>query len=60
MGEGMRKEFLGGVTKEKQAVNAFVASNSENALKTKPKVRTNRAIFALRDEVVISCILSFV
>ncbi len=35
------QEFLGGVGKdEKKAVRAFVSANSENALKTKPKVRT--------------------
>ncbi|CAO1598804.1 hypothetical protein XANCAGTX0491_002564 [Xanthoria calcicola] len=34
----MRKEFLGGTSKEeKKAVEAFVEQNKENALKTKPK-----------------------
>ena len=38
--ERMRKEFLGGVSKnEAKAVEAFVGANAENALKTKPKVR---------------------
>lgn len=37
---GLRKEFFGGIPKdEKQAVKAFVNQNTENALKTKPKVR---------------------
>lgn len=36
---GLRKEFLGGIPKdEKKAVKAFVNQNTENALKTKPKV----------------------
>ena len=35
----MRKEFLGGIAAvEKKAVKAFVGMNTENALKTKPKV----------------------
>ena len=35
----MRKDMLGNVPKnEAKAVKAFVSSNSENALKTKPKV----------------------
>lgn len=37
--DGVRKEFLNGVPKsDAKAVKAFVSSNSENALKTKPKV----------------------
>ena len=36
----MRKEFFGGIgPDEKKAVKAFVGMNTENALKTKPKVR---------------------
>ena len=39
MGKDMRKEFLGGVKEdEKKAVKAFVGMNTENMLKTKPKV----------------------
>ena len=41
MDERLRKEFLGGATKAK-ASKAFVSCNSENALKTKPKVRNYR------------------
>lgn len=37
----LRKEFLGGIPKDdKKAVNAFCGQNQENALKTKPKVRS--------------------
>lgn len=40
MAPDMRKEFLGGIgPDEKKAVKAFVGMNTENALKTKPKVR---------------------
>ncbi len=40
----MRKEFLGGVSKdEKKAVKAFVEQNKENALKTKPKVSLKKS-----------------
>lgn len=36
----MRKEFLGGVSKdEKKAVKAFIDVNSNDMLKTKPKVK---------------------
>ena len=36
----MRKQFLSGVPNdERKAVKAFVKTNAENALKTKPKVR---------------------
>lgn len=36
--EGLRKEFLGGVSKdEKKAIKAFTAQNADNALKSKPK-----------------------
>ena len=36
---GIRRHFLGGIgDEEKKAVKAFIGSNSENALKTKPKV----------------------
>ncbi|KAI9838975.1 MAG: hypothetical protein M1819_004183 [Sarea resinae] len=36
---GLRKEFFGGIPKnEKNAVRAFIGQNTENALKTKPKV----------------------
>jgi len=36
----MRKHILGGIPKdEKKAIKAFAAQNTENALKTKPKVR---------------------
>ena len=39
MAPDMRKEFLGGIgPDEKKAVKAFVGMNTENALKTKPKV----------------------
>ena len=42
MDSRLQREFLGGETKsEAKAVKAFVSSNSENALKTKPKVRTH-------------------
>ncbi len=35
----LRREFFGGIPKdEKKAVKAFVNQNTENALKTKPKV----------------------
>lgn len=41
MEPGIRKEVLGGMPKdEKKAVKAFLSQNSESALKTKPKVRT--------------------
>ncbi|KAI1626710.1 hypothetical protein EDD37DRAFT_676358 [Exophiala viscosa] len=33
----MRKQILGGASDERKAIKAFVAQNSENALKTKPK-----------------------
>lgn len=37
--EGLRKEFLKNApNNDAKAVKAFVASNAENALKTKPKV----------------------
>ena len=40
MAPDMRKEFFGGIgPDEKKAVKAFVGMNTENALKTKPKVR---------------------
>lgn len=36
----MRKHILGGIPNdEKKAIKAFAAHNSQNALKTKPKVR---------------------
>lgn len=39
MDAGLRKEFFGGIPKdEKKAVKAFASQNTENALKTKPKV----------------------
>lgn len=42
MDEKMRKAFFPGVlASEGQVVKAFVASNSENALKTRPKVSTS-------------------
>ncbi|KAI9701226.1 MAG: hypothetical protein M1836_001895 [Candelina mexicana] len=35
---GLRREFFGGISNDpKKVVKAFVSSNSENALKTKPK-----------------------
>lgn len=38
-GAGLRKQLLGGIVNdEKKAVKAFCSQNSENALKTKPKV----------------------
>lgn len=41
----MRKEFLEGAPKnEAKVVKAFVAANKENALKTRPKVRTSHLI----------------
>lgn len=40
MQEHLRKEFLSGAATEAKIVKEFVSSNSENALKTKPKVRT--------------------
>ena len=40
MAAELRKEFFGGIgPDEKKAVKAFVGMNTENALKTKPKVR---------------------
>ena len=37
--DGMRKHFLGGAPKnDARIVKAFVASNKDNALKTRPKV----------------------
>lgn len=46
MDGGMRKEFLGGISKDEgKAVKAFVKANAENALKTKPKVRHYRLLF---------------
>jgi len=39
MGADMRREFFGGIkADEKKAVKAFVSMNTENMLKTKPKV----------------------
>ena len=39
MEPGLRKEFFGGIPKdEKKVVKAFANQNTENALKTKPKV----------------------
>lgn len=39
MDDGIRKVYLKGAPKhEAKVVKAFVASNAENALKTKPKV----------------------
>lgn len=39
MGDGVRKEFLAGAPKsDEKVVKAFFKSNSENALRTKPKV----------------------
>lgn len=39
MDDRMRREFFAGAAKnERKVVKAFVAANSENALKTKPKV----------------------
>ncbi|KAI9721270.1 MAG: hypothetical protein M1812_002432 [Candelaria pacifica] len=36
---GLRREFFGGISNDpKKVIKAFVGSNSENALKTKPKV----------------------
>ena len=44
MNGDMRKEFLGGIKPdEKKAVKAFVGMNTENMLKTKPKVRASPA-----------------
>ncbi|GAB7359898.1 hypothetical protein MBLNU230_g7425t1 [Neophaeotheca triangularis] len=38
MGDGVRKEFLAGAPKsDEKVVKAFFKSNSENALRTKPK-----------------------
>jgi len=40
----MRSQILGGIANdEKKAVKAFAGQNSENALKTKPKVRREHA-----------------
>lgn len=42
LGETIRKEFLGGVKKNDAAVvKAFVKSNNDNALKSKPKVTSS-------------------
>lgn len=38
--DALRKDFLGGAGTESKAIRAFISGNSENALKTKPKVRT--------------------
>lgn len=41
----MRSQILGGIPNdEKKAVKAFAGQNTENALKTKPKVRTERPL----------------
>jgi hypothetical protein len=49
--DGLRKEFLKGAPKnDAKAVKAFVASNAENALKTKPKVSPHLSL--LRSIVV--------
>ena len=41
----VRKDFFDGVARnDKKVVNAFVSANAENALKTKPKVRTIVAV----------------
>lgn len=49
-GEGMRREFLGGVRRgdEKGCVMRFVEMNRENALKTKPKVCVSLCVCCLR------------
>lgn len=41
MDDRIRKEFLSGAPKkDSKVVSAFISNNSENALKTKPKVRS--------------------
>ena len=48
MGVDMRREFLGGIKPdEKKAVKAFVGMNTENMLKTKPKVCSSSTATAL-------------
>jgi len=42
----MRKQILGAASDERKAIKAFVAQNSENALKTKPKVSQSLPFFA--------------
>ena len=37
MSEGLRRDFFKDAKDEKAVVSAFVSSNAENALKTKPK-----------------------
>jgi len=50
MEPSLRKEFLKGAAKnESKAVSAFVSANSENALKTKPKVRL-RSLRVIRSD----------
>jgi len=45
MDAGLRKTILGGVpADEKRVIKAFASQNSENALKTKPKVRGSSTI----------------
>ena len=64
MEDGLRSTFLKGVPKqEAKAVKAFVASNAENALKTKPKVSWLYQVLLLDlhtwcDDVDQSCDLS--
>lgn len=43
--DGVRKEFLKGAPKnDAKAIKAFVGSNADNALKTKPKVSSSAII----------------
>jgi len=47
--DGVRQTFLKGVSRERnRAIQAFVDTNSGNALKTKPKVSFN-FLFFIRD-----------
>lgn len=64
----MRKEFLGALpNNETKAVKAFVKSNAENALKTKPKVRDEALLFVSLVIIVVelsppwksSCVVCF-
>jgi uncharacterized protein (TIGR02453 family) len=55
MNPGVRKHLLGGISSdEKKAVKAFAASNQENALKTKPKVRVAHSSHPSRGPILTS------
>lgn len=59
LNDGMRKEFLSGAAKDGvKAVKAFVKSNAENALKTKPKVREKLLLFVSLVVVVFEGVIA--